>query len=55
MHQENENYKRMSFSELVEACGGKKGAIISGDDAYDGNYGAEFDPYDDDDADCCCD
>lgn len=51
MHQEN--YKRMSFSELVEAaCGGKK---RSGDDAYDGNYGAEFDPYDDDDADCCCD
>lgn len=55
MHQENENYKRMSFSELVEACGGKKGAIISSDDVYDGNCGSEFDLHDDDDADCCCD
>ena len=44
---------RLTFEELVKECGGKKGAIITGDD-YDGN-GAEFEPYDDDDADCFCD
>lgn len=52
----HETTKCLSFKELVKACGGKQGAIISGDDAYDGNgNGIEFDPDYDDDADCFCD
>lgn len=45
------DYKWKSFKELVEECGGKKGAILA-DYFYDGD-GAEFDLDDDEDAECC--